>query len=61
MIARIHPATLESRNWGDADSFVVEGESYRVVRSESVPVGEVELSDDDGDHERVLELDEVRN
>ena len=58
-VARIHPQTLTSRNSSDADRFEVEGVDYRIVRSESVPLGDVHLIE--GSIECVLTLDLVRN
>lgn len=58
-IARVHPATLASRDSLGADAFVIEGERFRIVRSEAVPVGVVIL--DLGATEIRVDLDPVAN
>lgn len=52
-IARIHPATLERMGCETATEFVFKDTEYRIVRSDSVPVGDVDTD------EGVLHLDDV--
>lgn len=59
-IALIHPATLDGRNSSAADAFELGDVTYRIVRSESIPVGEVWI-DLDGGMERRLKIEEVTN